>query len=177
MLSPETESLTGHANIKAAEEDFVPEAPSATDTNAVPSTGARVQPAAGMAVLFVEDEELLLAAVSTMLRKKGFSVIATADGATAVDHLRLRDHSVGTLILDMILPGASSRDVLEEARRSRPNIPVIVTTACSQNDIDCAFSGLHINHFLRKPYRVAALVDLLRGLLPQASASLHGNRT
>jgi CheY-like chemotaxis protein len=144
------------------------ETASATRTSAaLPITG-HVHPASASAILFVEDEQTLLAAVSTMLRKEGFSVIATADGTAAVDYLRLHADSVGTLILDVVVPGASSRDVLEEARRSRPNIPVIVTSACSQNEVSSVFSGLHIDHVLRKPYRVAALVHLLRALLPRS---------
>jgi two-component system cell cycle sensor histidine kinase/response regulator CckA len=142
------------------------EAATATQTSAGWSVTGHIQPAAATAILFVEDEETLLAAVSTMLRKEGFSVIATTDGTAAVNHLRLRADSIGTLILDVVLPGVSSREVLEEARRSRPNIPAIVTSACSQNAVSSVFSGLHIDHVLRKPYRVAALVDLLRGLRP-----------
>jgi DNA-binding response OmpR family regulator len=144
------------------------EAPSSTHTSAALPVIGQVQAASATAILFVEDEETILAAVSTILRKEGFSVIATVDGTAAVNHLRLHADTVGTLILDVVLPGASSRDVLEEARRSRPNIPVIVTSACSQDAVSSAFSGLHIDHVLRKPYRAAALIGLLRALLPRS---------
>src|SRR4051794_38623438 len=144
------------------------EAESATQTSAVSSVTGHIQPPAATAILFVEDEETLLAAVSTMLRKEGFSVIATADGTAAVNHLRHHADSIGTLILDAFFPGASSRDVLEEARRSRPNIPVIVTSACTENAVSSAFAGQHIDHVLRKPYRVAILLHLLRALIPRS---------
>ena len=42
----------------------------------------------GGMILLVEDEEMLLLAVSKMLRKKGYSVLEAADGTIAVDLLR-----------------------------------------------------------------------------------------
>jgi DNA-binding response OmpR family regulator len=116
--------------------------------------------------LVVEDEQTLLMAVATMLRKSGFSVLTSADGATAVDQLRLYGQNVSLLLLDVTLPGLSSREVLEEARRIRPDLPVVLTSAFSQHTIDSSFAGLHIDHFIRKPYRLAHLVDVLQRVLP-----------
>jgi DNA-binding response OmpR family regulator len=118
----------------------------------------------GATILLVDDQETLLAAVAKMLRKKGFSVLAAADGAAAVDQLRLHGNGIALLVLDVTLPGLSSREVLEHARRMRPGIPVILTSAFCQDVID-SFAGLHIDHFIRKPYRLAALVDLLQTVL------------
>jgi hypothetical protein len=72
------------------------------------------------AILFVECEEMPLAASWPCFENRAFSVLAAADGATAVYHLHLCEGSIGMLLLDMILHGVSSRDVPEEAHRSRP---------------------------------------------------------
>ena len=124
----------------------------------------------GATILLVDDQETLLAAVAKMLRKKGFSVLAVADGAAAVDQLRLHGNGIALLILDVTLPGLSSREVLEQARRMRPGIPVILTSAFCQDVIN-SFAGLHIDHFIRKPYRLAALVDLLQSVLATTMVS------
>jgi DNA-binding response OmpR family regulator len=118
----------------------------------------------GATILLVDDQETLLAAVAKMLGKQGFSVLAVTDGAAAVDQLRLHGNRIALLVLDVNLPGLSSREVLEQARRIRPGVPVIVTSAFCQDVID-SFAGLHIDHFIRKPYRLAALVDLLQRVL------------
>jgi DNA-binding response OmpR family regulator len=141
------------------------EAPSKTPA-AAPAWAARS--AAGKAaatILVVEDEQTLLLAVARMLRKNGFSVLTSADGVAAVDQLRLYGEHIALLLLDVTLPGLSSREVLEEARRIRPDIPVILTSAFSQNMIDSSFVGLHVDHFIRKPYRLADLVDVLQRVL------------
>ena len=120
--------------------------------------------APGATILLVDDQETLLAAVAKMLRKKGFIVLTATDGAAAVDQLRLYGKGITLLILDVTLPGLSSREVLEQARLIRPGIPVILTSAFC-GDVVNSFAGLHIDHFIRKPYRLAALVDLLQSVL------------
>jgi len=116
-------------------------------------------------ILLVEDEEMLLSAVSRMLGKQGYSVLEALDGAAAVELLRLHGDSVALMLLDVSLPGVSSREVLQEARSIRPGIAVILTSAFSQNQADNSFGGLQVEHFIRKPYRLAALVGLLQHVL------------
>ena len=83
----------------------------------------------GATILIVEDEDLIRQPVSKMLRKKGFSVVEASDGNAAVDLIRAKGDHIDVLLLDITLPGASSREVFDEARRLRPGLPVIVTSA------------------------------------------------
>ena len=116
-------------------------------------------------ILVVEDEHTLLMAVARMLQNSGFSVLTADDGAAAVDQLRLHRENIALLFLDATVPGLSSREVLEEARRIRSDMPVILTSAFSQSMIDSSFAGLHVNHFISKPYRLADLTELLQRVL------------
>jgi CheY-like chemotaxis protein len=119
-------------------------------------------------ILVVEDEETLLSAVARMLCKNGYSVLEALDGTAAVELLRLHGDSVELVLLDVSLPGLSSREVLQQARSARPGIAVILTSAFSRNAVDTSFAGLPVEHFIRKPYRLAALVDLLQRVLSAA---------
>ena len=69
------------------------------------------------------------------------------------------------LLLDVTLPGVSSREVLEEAQRLRPDLEVILTSAYSQESIADTFRGLKLPHFIRKPFHLDDLVSLLRDRL------------
>jgi len=112
------------------------------------------------AVLVVEDEDSLRQAVSKILVKRGFSVIEARDGSAALDIIRAQNDTINVLFLDITLPGASARDVLQEARRLRPEMNVIVTSAYPE---EMAGEILHstIEHFIRKPYRFEDLVQLI----------------
>jgi signal transduction histidine kinase/ActR/RegA family two-component response regulator len=114
--------------------------------------------------LFVDDEDLLREAVSKMLRKQGLSVIEVRDGSAALRKIRARQDPIDVLILDVTLPGASSRDVYEEARRIRPALPVIFTSAKSK-ETAAASVGTGIERFLRKPFSFAELREMIRDIL------------
>jgi two-component system cell cycle sensor histidine kinase/response regulator CckA len=122
---------------------------------------ARPPATAAAVVLLVEDEDPLRAAVSKMLGKTGFSVIEAADGTTALDMIRDRDRLIDLLILDITIPGASSTEVFRETARLRPEIPVIVTSAYA-HQVAAASLQTEIQHFLRKPYRLGDLIELMR---------------
>jgi two-component system cell cycle sensor histidine kinase/response regulator CckA len=95
-----------------------------------------------------------------MLRKKGLSVLEASDGSVALDVIRAQTDDIDLLLMDITLPGASSREVYEEAKRLRPDLPVIVTSAHSR---EMATSSLtkRIDHFIRKPFRLGDLIDVI----------------
>ena len=86
-----------------------------------------------------------------MLRMRGLSVIGASDGNEALDALRLQKGAIDLLILDITLSGATSREVYEEARRLRPDLPLIVTSAKSE-EMAAASLNRGIEHFLRQPW-------------------------
>jgi two-component system, cell cycle sensor histidine kinase and response regulator CckA len=119
------------------------------------------EPAPPFTILVVEDEDPLRQATSKMLRKAGYSVLEAGDGSAAVDRVRAERSPIDILLLDVTLPGTPSCDVLEEARRLRPETKVIVTSAHNE---DMAAAALHgrFERFIRKPYRLSDLADLIR---------------
>jgi len=111
-------------------------------------------------VLLVEDEDPLRQAVSKMLRKTGMTVIEAANGSAAIDAIRA-EQEIDVLILDITIPGASSRDVFAEAKLLRPETRMIVLSAYPK-DVAVASLQAPVEHFLRKPYPVSELVELIR---------------
>jgi len=113
-------------------------------------------------VLVIEDEEPLRHAVSKWLRKKGFRVIEASDGRGGVDLFKAHEHTIDAVLLDMTLPSLPGREVLRELRRIRTDVNVILTTAYSQDSALAALGGEQPWGFIRKPYQLSELVELLR---------------
>jgi CheY-like chemotaxis protein len=124
--------------------------------------GESARPSQEFMVLVVEDEDLLRQAVVRMLRMKGFTVLEAADGAAAIDLLRTNGSKIDVILLDMTIPGASSQEVVAEAAQVRPNIRVILTSAYSQEMLTPFMSASQIHDFIRKPYQLRDLVQILR---------------
>ncbi|HEV2615360.1 MAG TPA: response regulator, partial [Candidatus Acidoferrales bacterium] len=79
------------------------------------------------AILLVEDKPELRAMLRKALEKAGYTVDEAPDGSSAIDKVRNKRYL--TVLTDLKLPGASGLDVLREARRADPMIPVILITA------------------------------------------------
>ena len=116
-------------------------------------------------VLVVEDEGTLRQAVVKMLRNEQFSVLEAADGSAAIDLLRSYAGEVDVILLDLTIPGAKSREVLEEARRLRPGMRVLLTSANSKESAREAINLAPSTPFIRKPFQLRDLVSTLRETL------------
>ncbi len=133
----------------------------ATETNGqISSPGQRLSVSHGT-ILVVEDEDPLRRPVSKMLQKTGFNVIEAADGYAALEMIRSPQKDIDILLLDVTLPGASSREVYEEAMKLRPEMKIIVTSAYSEEMAATALSE-KVELFIRKPYGLGDLMDLIQ---------------
>lgn len=141
----------------------------ATATERRMTTASRDEPASTTqpCILVVEDEDSLRQPVSKLLRKAGLSVIEASDGSAALEVIRNHSGPIDALLLDITLPGASSRSVFEEARHLRPDMKVIVTSAHS-TDFSATSLRAKVDRFIRKPYRIRELVTLVRETLLRA---------
>ncbi len=128
-----------------------------------PATVAPVEQTAHRGtVLVVEDDDLLRLAASKALAKRGFFVLEAADGTAAIEQISSYPAQIDAILLDLTLSGISSRVVLEEARRMRPNIKIIMTSAHPKEKVREILPGLRVEHFIRKPYHIADLATLIR---------------
>jgi PAS domain S-box-containing protein len=116
-------------------------------------------------LLVVDDERSLREPVTTLLRKEGFEVFEAADGSAAIDTLRQHGDKIDLMLLDMTIPGAPSHEVAVEALKVRPDMRVILTSAFGKEIIAGSMSASQTHGFIRKPFRIQDLLNLLRATL------------
>jgi len=121
----------------------------------LPAVGVKRRPAA--TILVVEDEHFLRIGVRKALQRKGFAVLEAGDGAAALRVIQAHLGDIDVVLLDVVIPEVSSREVLENLRRLRPGIKVILTSTYSKDIVDARFAGLPVERFIRKPFQ---LIDL-----------------
>jgi PAS domain S-box-containing protein len=116
-------------------------------------------------VLLVEDEDALRTSVSKLLRKRGFSIIEAEEGRMAVDLFRSHTDNIDVMLLDVTIPGISSREVIAEARRIRPDIKIILMSAYSREMALPGLEEIQVSGFIRKPFQLGDLMPLLQDTL------------
>ena len=87
------------------------------------------------------------------------------DGTVALYLMHTHEDDIDVILLDVTLPGTSSREVFEEARRIRANPKVVLSSAYDRRTVETWFSGLPITQFIRKPFRLDDLAGTLRDAL------------
>ncbi len=116
-------------------------------------------------ILVVEDHEVLRLAVAKALRNRGYSVLDAGDGTAAMDLFLAHKDEIDAILLDVTIPGKSSREVFEEILRVRPNLKIVLTSAYSEETVAASFAAVRVTHFIRKPFKLAELAGLLRNIL------------
>jgi PAS domain S-box-containing protein len=129
-------------------------------------------------VLVVDDEELLRRAIVKVLRRENFSVMEAGDGSVAIDLLRAHACEIDLVLLDSTIPGATGREVAEEAQRIRPDINLFVMSAHSKEVARQSINLPESVPFLRKPFQLRDLVRALQAaLLSPASVRARSQGT
>jgi PAS domain S-box-containing protein len=134
-------------------------------------TVAKVRSAAVLSgaatVLVVEDEDALRQAVVKLLRKSGFEVLEAADGFRAIDVLCKPGRKIDVLLLDMTMRGASTHEIIAEVVKITPDMKIILTSAFSQEMAMDVMAESRIIGFIRKPFQMEHLLQMLRDALPR----------
>ena len=116
-----------------------------------------------MQLLIVEDERRVASFLERGLRAEGFALTVARDGEKAVE-LAL-GQPFDLVILDLRLPKKDGLEVLQEIRRAKPALPVLILTA--RDDLSSKVKGLNAgaNDYLTKPFAFEELVARIRAHL------------
>src|SRR5438270_7238730 len=128
-------------------------------------------------VLVVEDESPIRAMLAELLQHAGYAVIEAGDGREALH--RLREQRPDLIILDLMLPGMSGWEFLNQSReqRDRAKVPVVILSAIDgRADYP---STLGVAAWFTKPLDVPRFLDAIQQLadVPRVAESVDGQGT
>jgi DNA-binding response OmpR family regulator len=121
-------------------------------------------------VLVVEDDTAIRRGLADALRFAGYSVLDCDNGRTGLE-LAL-ESSVDLVLLDVMMPRMDGFAVLEQLRRSRPTLPVILVTARGAEEDRVRGLSDGADDYVVKPFsakELLARVDAVLRRSPQRS--------
>jgi two-component system KDP operon response regulator KdpE len=107
----------------------------------------------------VDDEPQILRALRAGLRGHGYDVQTAIDGEDALDQIAL--HPPDIVILDLVMPGKSGFDVVQEMR-TWSTVPIIVLSARGEERDKVTALDLGADDYLTKPFGMNELLARIR---------------
>jgi CheY-like chemotaxis protein len=120
-------------------------------------------PDVGVATILVCDDDPSLRELVRAVLGSRYRFVEAADGAEAL--ALAREERPDLIVLDVMLPGLSGIEVLEQLRTDAvlESIPVVVITAWSHAEIEAQVAGA--DRFVSKPFDPDELSASVEGLL------------
>jgi CheY-like chemotaxis protein len=120
-------------------------------------------------ILVVDDDGDMRGVLVEAIKSLGYAVIEASDGAACLD--RLESTSPDLLLLDFAMPGMNGAEVAANARRRRPDLPIVFASGYSDSvAIESALGPEAV--VLRKPFRVAELQAVLAEALARRQSAV-----
>jgi len=119
-------------------------------------------------IILLEDDEELRSIVGRGLREEGFAVSMAGSAAELVRHVDAGD--ADALIIDIGLPDADGRDVVQALRARGIGTPVIFLTARDALPDRLAGFASGGDDYLTKPFHFAELVARLQALIKRGGS-------
>ena len=116
-------------------------------------------------ILFVDDETSIAEMGKAMLSGLGYRVTARTNSLEALEEFRSQPGDFDLLITDQTMPKMSGVQLVQEIRKIRPELPVILCTGYSAVIGEDSAGGMGVRHFIMKPLTMRVLAETVRKAL------------
>lgn len=110
-------------------------------------------------VLAVDDEPAVLGVTSRMLSRLGYSVATAVNGIEAVE--ACRNGRFDLVVLDVTMPGKTGIEALDDIRKQEPELPVILMSGHSVEEIPSEAAYDDRTGFVQKPFTLSSLSEAI----------------
>jgi two-component system, cell cycle sensor histidine kinase and response regulator CckA len=112
-------------------------------------------------VLIIDDEEDIASMAQEILESEQYSTLIELDPIHAIELYKDRWNEIGTVLLDMTMPGLSGKEVVEALRAIDPAVKIIISSGFTEDEVNAKIGPEHVSAFIHKPYRVNSLLSVM----------------
>ncbi len=116
-------------------------------------------------ILFVDDEEQLLATTEAMFKRYGYTITTYSSPVEALRVFRADPDQFDLVITDQKMPELSGIELLGLIRQSSVDIPVLLCTGYSELVNEEEAAGVGFDAMVNKPFRAYELLSRVRSVL------------
>lgn len=116
-------------------------------------------------ILFVDDEEMLTSLGKDALEQMGYKVTAFNDSQDALKLFSSKPKQFNLIITDQSMPGLTGKELIQEAKKVRPDIPIILCSGLSTDIDESTSNELNISAVLMKPLKLNELSQAVNSII------------
>ncbi len=116
-------------------------------------------------VLLVEDEPMVRAVAERALTRHGYTVVTANNGEEALEVIE-RGDEIALMISDVVMPGMDGPATVREARKSRPDLPILFMSGYAEEQLRKSIDLDNVA-FLPKPFSVQELAQAARSAIAE----------
>jgi len=129
--------------------------------------GPRVTDRTRDTILWVDEEESILAIIPLLFKGSRFTVVSAKDSEQAIAQAQSHASQLGLMIMDVTMPPAESLRLAARIRELCPDMPIIATSGDLTKAGISDLKSVGVNYFLTKPFDRQALFAKLYTVLDQ----------
>ncbi len=114
-------------------------------------------------LLFVEDEEDLIAIITDTLTKLNVSFLTATNGEEALQIIEEADN-ISIIITDINMPVMNGILLIKELKKRDNKVPIIVMSAHTELEYINQAKELGVKEYLLKPFDFVKFIDLVTNL-------------
>lgn len=115
--------------------------------------------------MVAEDDPILRYATVHTLKKHGYRVLETRDGAEALWVIDQQHHELIDLVIsDLQMPRMDGNALAHEIKQKRPDLPVIIVTGCMADDFPPDLTN-YVVDVIPKPVNPGSITARVAALL------------
>ena len=117
-------------------------------------------------ILIIEDDSVIQDMLKIFLTRNGFDVLSAYSGT---EGLLVHGRNVDLILLDLMLPGKSGRDIISDLRKIK-DVPIIVMSAVGDLDSKIDMFGKGADDYVTKPFHNEELLARINARFKEHNA-------
>jgi DNA-binding response OmpR family regulator len=124
-------------------------------------------------ILVIEDDLRIQKALHRLFTAEGYGIAKAEDGSAGLETFRAI--APDAIILDLMLPGLSGRDLCRDFKSASPNTPVIVLSAVTEVADKVLLLELGADDYVTKPFSPRELLARVQAAMRRSNRSSQPN--
>src|ERR1700756_5366782 len=125
-------------------------------------------------ILVIEDDERILKALQRLFSSEGYEIRSASNGKQGLE--MFASPGVDAVVLDLMLPEMSGRDVCRSMKLNSPETPVVILSAISDVADKVLLLELGADDYVTKPFSPRELLARVQAAIRRSQRPANSNR-